>query len=223
MNINVNKNRYSGWILDLIPGAAAAQLFGKLPIFLHLPAVEAGVSLYLAMTLGFCVLVVASFLLRTLATKTIKNRTIANVLGAAISLGLAGAVIAVVANIETPSAVLNPMGSSNSHYSPPTSPADTAITAQTMVQDAGGATDDAITTNEVGRWVAYLNAQCGTSAQFKGASPAARRPPGSTGHGSGARSGSSVRPATSCWALPASRRRRRTSTCASTSSCGRAC
>ncbi len=177
MNATAPKTSGSGWmILDFIPGASAAQLCGKLPIYIHLSALEAGASVYLVMTAGFAAAFTMSFLLRTLASKAVQNRTIGNVLGVIVSLGLAMAFVTATVLVEAPShsktGVSSQSGAHNSTDDPVTravghamNTADSSIIVQTIAQDAGGATDDLITTDEVGKWAAYVMKQAQQNAK----------------------------------------------------------
>ena len=149
MNATAPKTSGSGWTdPDFIPGASAAQLCGKLPIYIHLSALEASASVYLVMTAGFAAAFTMSFLLRTLALRPFKW-TIGNVLGVIVSLGLAMAFVTATVLVEAPSHSKTGVseaqsGAHNSTDDPVTravghamNTADSSIIVQTIAQDAG--------------------------------------------------------------------------------------
>lgn len=169
MDITSANARSPRWILDLIPGAAALQFSRVFLPSLHLTALEAGISAFL----GCNAAIVLCVLLRTLAAKITRNRTVANVWGVVASLGLSAALIVGAAFAETPSPTGGevskqsdaPNGDFARAVSHAVSVRDDSVIVKTFVQNAEGASDADITAEEVGRWAAFLIKQAGLGAQ----------------------------------------------------------
>jgi len=158
MNTSETKKRSSLSILDFIPGAAAVQLCRALSANFRGTPLESALGAALSVLLGSTAVIVLCFLLRIQITKTIQNRNIALFLALTVSLGLSVLLIAATA--------YGPLASPNSSaVSHKAVVQDGSINAFTVVQDAGGTTDEDITTDEVGRWASTLLDQAGQAAK----------------------------------------------------------